>query len=64
MVHVPPTHAGNGDSSTGWSCATTLPSQDATATSYEAVWRNASRASAFRCASVVPPAAIAAITSS
>ena len=41
----------------------TLPIQDATCTSYVAVWTNASAASALRAASVKPPAATAASTS-
>ena len=42
----------------------TLPIQDATATSYDAVWANASAASRWRCASVKPPSATAVRTSS
>ena len=50
---VAPTQPGKPEPSS--SGATTLPNQEATATSYAAVCRNAASASARRCASVVPP---------
>ena len=61
MSHVAPTHAGKPLPSEV--SVSTLPIQEATATSYVAVCTNASAARRWRSARVNPPAATAASTS-